>query len=98
VEDVTPSGKGCQECVAQGATWVHLRMCLSCGHVGCCDSSTGKHARSHHRATQHPVMRSFEDGEHWTWCFVHEEAHLGMPGAGSGLPAAHGAEERRKTG
>jgi hypothetical protein len=76
---VRPQSEGCAECVAMGERWVHLRMCLSCGHVGCCDSSPQKHATQHHRATQHPIIRSFEPGERWTWCFVHEEAHLGTP-------------------
>ncbi len=65
---VTP--EGCQECLATGSRWVHLRLCLTCGHVGCCDSSPNKHATAHHRATDHPVVRSFEPGETWRWCFV----------------------------
>lgn len=64
--------KGCQECVQMGDTWVHLRECLVCGHVGCCDSSKNKHATRHFHATAHPVMRSVEPGEHWGWCFTHE--------------------------
>lgn len=63
---------GCQECLEQGMEWVHLRMCLSCGHVGCCDSSLGKHALGHFTGTTHPVMRSFETGEAWRWCYVDE--------------------------
>jgi uncharacterized UBP type Zn finger protein len=61
---------GCQECLAIGDEWVHLRLCLTCGHVGCCDSSKNKHATKHYRATQHPVIRSFEPGERWLWCYV----------------------------
>ena len=53
--------------------WVHLRICLSCGHVGCCDSSVGKHATKHFHATQHPIVESFEPGENWGWCYVHED-------------------------
>lgn len=64
--------QGCEECLAMGATWVHLRLCLECGHVGCCDSSPNKHASAHFRETGHPVMRSFEPGEAWRWCFVDE--------------------------
>lgn len=64
---------GCEECLAEGTTWVHLRLCLHCGHVGCCDSSTQKHASRHFEATDHPVMRSFEPGESWRWCFVDEK-------------------------
>jgi len=61
---------GCEECLASGSRWVHLRLCRSCGHVGCCDSSPGKHATGHFHATHHPVMRSFEPGESWSWCYV----------------------------
>lgn len=61
---------GCQECLEEGLDWVHLRLCLSCGHVGCCDSSVGKHAAAHFEGSTHPVMRSFEAGEAWRWCYV----------------------------
>jgi Na+/H+ antiporter len=64
------SPHGCEECLRDGTTWVHLRLCLDCGHVGCCDSSPQKHASAHFRETEHPVMRSFEPGESWRWCFV----------------------------
>lgn len=64
---------GCQECIEQGFTnWVHLRLCLECGHVGCCDSSPHKHATAHYRQSSHPVIRSFQPGEDWRWCFVDE--------------------------
>lgn len=63
---------GCEECLREGTTWVHLRLCMACGHVGCCDSSTEKHATRHFDETGHPVMRSFEPGEAWRWCFVDE--------------------------
>jgi CPA1 family monovalent cation:H+ antiporter len=63
---------GCEECLRDGLVWVHLRLCLECGHVGCCDSSVGKHADAHHAETGHPVMRSFEPGEAWRWCYVDE--------------------------
>jgi monovalent cation/hydrogen antiporter len=59
----------CKECLEEGTRWVHLRMCLSCGHVGCCDSSEGRHAERHHHETRHPVMRSVEPGEAWRWCY-----------------------------
>lgn len=62
--------EGCEECLAEGGKWVHLRRCLACGHVGCCDSSPAKHASAHFRATEHPVIQSFERGEDWRWCFV----------------------------
>ena len=70
--------KGCPECIAMGDTWVHLRECLVCGHVGCCDSSKNKHATKHFHATHHPVMRSVEPGERWGWCYV-DQAMAQMP-------------------
>ena len=63
---------GCEECLKIGGRWVHLRVCLSCGHVGCCDSSPNKHATKHNRATGHPVITSGEVGEEWAWCYVDE--------------------------
>lgn len=63
----------CPECVALGNTWVHLRVCQECGHVGCCDQSKSKHATKHFRATQHPVIISAEPGEQWAWCYVDEQ-------------------------
>ena len=66
----TPAG--CEECLASGGRWVHLRLCRQCGHVGCCDSSPSRHATAHFHATRHPVMRSFEKGEAWSWCYVDE--------------------------
>ncbi len=70
VRDVTPGAPGCEECLALGDTWVHLRVCMSCGHVGCCDTSKNKHATQHFHATDHPIVRSFEPGEDWAWCYV----------------------------
>jgi len=70
--DVRPHTKGCEECLKIGQPWVHLRLCLECGHVGCCDSSIGKHATKHFRTKGHPVMRSIEPGETWGWCYVDE--------------------------
>jgi hypothetical protein len=72
IHDVTPSGKGCKECLETGGHWVHLRLCLSCGHVGCCDSSPGRHATKHFHGSHHPIVRSFEPGEDWGWCYVDE--------------------------
>jgi uncharacterized UBP type Zn finger protein len=69
IRQVAPSGDGCLECTATGMTWVHLRMCQTCGHIGCCDNSPGRHATGHHRATRHPLIRSFEPGESWFWCY-----------------------------
>lgn len=74
IRDVKPSGSGCEECLKMGDTWVHLRECLVCGHVGCCDSSKNKHATKHFHQTRHPIMRSFEPGENWRWCYVDEIA------------------------
>ena len=74
-----PRTFGCQECLAQGEGWVHLRLCMSCGHVGCCDSSRNKHATRHFHATRHPVMKSFEPGEDWAWCYLDEEMVESFP-------------------
>ncbi|MGQ7935988.1 UBP-type zinc finger domain-containing protein [Paraburkholderia sp. D1E] len=60
----------CEECVRSGQSWVHLRLCLTCGHVGCCDSSTNRHASKHRQETGHPLVRSIEPGERWVWCYV----------------------------
>jgi len=62
----------CEDCIKTGDAWLHLRMCLTCGHVGCCDSSLNKHASKHFRKTSHPLIRSIEPGETWTWCYVDE--------------------------
>ena len=69
IVDVEPSGTGCVECLAAGMRWVHLRMCQQCGHVGCCDNSIGKHATAHFHEQGHPVVRSYEPGEDWFWCY-----------------------------
>jgi monovalent cation:H+ antiporter-2, CPA2 family len=69
---IKPHTKGCEECLAMGDSWVHLRLCMACGHVGCCDDSKNKHATKHFHQTKHPIMRSLEPGEHWGWCFVDE--------------------------
>jgi uncharacterized UBP type Zn finger protein len=67
-----PHTKGCEECLKMGDSWVHLRLCMQCGHVGCCDDSKNKHATKHFHATRHPIMRSIEPGDRWGWCFVDE--------------------------
>jgi hypothetical protein len=73
VQPVVPNTpEGCEECLAIGSPWEHLRLCLTCGHVGCCDSSPNRHARLHAHAMGHPIVRSFEPGEDWRWCFVDE--------------------------
>ena len=71
-----PRASGCEECLATGGRWVHLRLCLTCGHVGCCDSSPGRHATKHFQTAHHPVVQSLEPGETWGWCYV-DEAMLG---------------------
>jgi len=72
VHEVTPSAQGCEDCLKTGDSWVHLRMCLTCGHVACCDSSKNKHAAKHFHATRHPIMKSVHPGEQWGWCYVDE--------------------------
>ena len=72
IRDVTPSAEGCEECLKIGSGWVHLRECLTCGHVGCCDSSPNQHASRHYVATRHPIIQSFEPGENWMWCYADE--------------------------
>ena len=62
--------KGCEECEKIGSDWVHLRLCLTCGHVGCCDNSKNKHGTKHFRDTQHPIIKSYEPGESWKWCYL----------------------------
>jgi len=69
IMEVVPSSDGCEECLQTGDSWVHLRLCLSCGHVGCCDASKNKHATKHYMKTSHPIIRSFEPGESWLWCY-----------------------------
>lgn len=68
-----PDVRGCPECLERGDSWVHLRMCLECGRVGCCDSSPNQHARHHHRSAGHNVIASIEPGETWTYCYLHDQ-------------------------
>ena len=68
IEPKTPNG--CEECLQMGSWWVHLRLCLTCGHVGCCDSSPNKHATKHFKATKHPIIRSFQPAEDWKYCYI----------------------------
>ena len=63
---------GCEDCLRTGGKWLHLRICLTCGHVGCCDDSPNRHATAHHHATTHPIIRSLEPGEDWSWCYADE--------------------------
>jgi uncharacterized UBP type Zn finger protein len=70
VTELPASVDGCEECLATGGVWLHLRICLECGHVGCCDDSPSRHATAHHHSTGHPIIRSLEAGEDWSWCFI----------------------------
>jgi len=72
IVDLPDEVVGCEECLALGMSWVHLRMCQSCGHIGCCDNSIGKHATAHYKAMGHPIVRSAEPGESWSWCYPDE--------------------------
>jgi len=70
IKDIDPGSKGCEECLKIGDSWVHLRICLTCGHVGCCDSSKNKHATKHFKETGHPLIQSFEPGDDWKYCYI----------------------------
>jgi uncharacterized UBP type Zn finger protein len=72
VTELPDSVAGCEECLRDGGVWMHLRICLECGHVGCCDDSPGRHATAHARAAGHPLIRSLEPGETWSWCYEDE--------------------------
>jgi len=72
IRPVTPSADGCEDCLRVGGRWVHLRLCMTCGHVGCCDNSPSRHATAHFRQTGHPIIRSFEPEEDWGWCYEDE--------------------------
>ena len=72
IGNVTPSALGCEECLKSGSRWVHLRMCQTCGKIGCCDSSPNRHASRHAHEDGHPVARSVQPGENWSWCYVDE--------------------------
>ena len=72
IQNVEPLTRGCAECLKTGDSWVLLRLCMTCGHVGCCDSSKNKHATKHFHAMGHPIMKSIEPGENWGWCYIDE--------------------------
>src|SRR5215218_2594669 len=84
--DVAPSSDGCEDCLRIGARWVHLRLCMACGHVGCCDNSPNKHATAHWHETDHPIVRSYEPGENWWWCYADD---LGFELDGAEPAASH---------
>jgi uncharacterized UBP type Zn finger protein len=76
ITELPASVDGCVDCLRTGGAWLHLRICLQCGHVGCCDSSPGRHASAHARDSRHPLIRSLEPGETWSWCFIDEVGML----------------------
>jgi hypothetical protein len=76
IRDVPPQANGCVDCLAVGEQWLHLRVCMTCGYVGCCDSSKNKHASAHSRSAAHAIVESFEPGEDWFWCYVDEVAFI----------------------
>ena len=76
IRELPASVAGCEDCLRTGDEWLHLRICLTCGHVACCDDSPNRHALAHAHATSHPIIRSLEPGEDWNWCYVDEVAFL----------------------
>ncbi len=76
ITELPASVDGCEDCLRDGGVWMHLRICLQCGHVGCCDDSPARHATAHAQESSHPIIRSLEPGEEWSWCFVDELAML----------------------
>lgn len=86
---LTPSAQGCEDCLRTGGRWVHLRLCMACGHVGCCDDSPGRHATGHFHASRHPVIKSFEPGEDWAWCYRDEELVEAIPAFPAESPPRH---------
>ena len=72
IREVTASADGCEDCLRMGGSWVHLRLCMECGHVGCCDNSPHRHATAHFHKSGHPIIRTFEPGENWGWCYADE--------------------------
>lgn len=81
IAPVTPSADGCEDCLKIGGRWVHLRLCMSCGHVGCCDNSPNRHATKHYRASNHPIIKSFEPGEDWGFCYPDDRFYERLPEA-----------------
>ncbi|MFL5264420.1 MAG: UBP-type zinc finger domain-containing protein [Anaeromyxobacteraceae bacterium] len=84
-----PGTLGCKECLESGDAWVHLRLCMTCGHVGCCDDSPNRHATGHFHETKHPTIKSFEPGEDWAWCFADEEMAEAIPTFPAESPHQH---------
>lgn len=81
IVEVTPSADGCEDCLKIGGRWVHLRLCMSCGHVGCCDNSPNRHATKHYQTSTHPITKSFEPGEDWDFCYPHDQFYERLPEA-----------------
>jgi uncharacterized UBP type Zn finger protein len=79
IKEVSPSADGCEDCLKIGGRWLHLRLCETCGHVGCCDSSPNKHATKHFHATNHPIIKSLEAGEDWGYCYVDDMFYEILP-------------------
>lgn len=79
IQKVTPSARGCEECLKIGSVWVHLRLCRICGHVGCCDDSPHRHASRHYHETQHPIIEGYDPPECWGWCYS-DEVFLDLAG------------------
>ena len=79
IHDVTPSAEGCEDCLKTGDRWLHLRLCLQCGHVGCCDSSPNRHATAHFKTSSHPIIKSFELGEDWGYCYPDDMSYETLP-------------------
>ena len=75
VTELPAAVDGCEDCLRDGGVWLHLRICLECGHVGCCDDSPARHATAHEQSSGHPIIRSLESGEQWSWCYIDQ---LGM--------------------
>lgn len=83
IRDVKPSAKGCEDCLKIGGHWLHLRICMSCGHVGCCDNSPGRHATKHYQESTHPIVKSVEPGEDWGYCYPDDIFYEQLPKAGA---------------
>lgn len=81
IKSVTPSVEGCEDCLKIGGQWVHLRLCEICGHVGCCDNSANKHATGHFHTTSHAIIKSFEPGEEWGFCYIDNQFYEKLPAA-----------------
>ena len=89
ITQLPEASAGCAECLADGGVWLHLRICLACGHVGCCDDSPNRHASQHFQRTDHPVIKSFEPGEDWAWCFRDEQMVERIPTFPAESPQVH---------